>query len=303
MARRKLPPLNALKAFEAAGRHLSFTNAADELAVTQAAVSHQIRSLEDWLGCKLFRRLNRAIELTEQGDAYLPAVTTALDGLVLATRRVLEREGPAVLTVSVLPSFAAKWLVPRLGAIYSAHSEIEIRITASERLVDFGRDDVDFGVRYGFGGWPGLVSERFLTEEIYPVCSPALLQGPVPLARPEDLKHHILLHDDTRDDWRMWLLAAGVAFEGFDPRRGPGFDDSSMMIQAAVEGQGVAIARSALADKDIVGGRLVKPFDGAVPAQMAYYAVYLKEREDEAKIRAFADWLKHTVAQEAGLML
>ncbi len=298
MARRRLPPLNSLKVFEAAARHLSFTRAADELVVTQAAVSHQIRTLEDWLGCRLFRRLNRAIELTAEGQDLWPPVTSALDGLALATAQLLDRGGPDVLTVSVLPSFAAKWLVPRLGEFRAAQPEIEVRISANPKLVDFAREDVDLCVRLGLGGWPGLIAARFLTETLFPVCAPALLDGPLPLKSPDDLRHHTLLHDDTHDDWRVWLAAANVTLAGFDPRRGPGFDDSSMLIQAAVEGQGVAVARSALAAKDLIAGRLVKPFDIAIPAQFAYYVVYPKDRADEPKIRAFAEWLIRTAAAE-----
>ncbi|MDX1514041.1 MAG: transcriptional regulator GcvA, partial [Gammaproteobacteria bacterium] len=229
---RKLPPLNALRAFEAAARHLSFTRAAEELHVTQAAVSHQVKSLEEYLGIKLFRRFNRSLLLTDEGQAYLPTMTKAFDLMSDATSRLVKKDPAGPLTVSVLPSFAARWLVPRLGRFRRAHPEIDLRIDPATQLVDFGRGDVDVGIRYGRGEYPGLRSDRLMEEDIFPVCSPALLDGEHPLKDPEDLAHHTLLHDDGHGDWRTWLLAAGV--DGVDPTRGPIFTDSSMLIQAAM---------------------------------------------------------------------
>ena len=244
--RRRLPPLNALRAFEAAARHLSFTRAADELAVTQAAVSHQVKTLEEWLGLKLFQRENRTIYLTREGQTYLPAVRQALDTVAEATRRLLESDAQGPLTVSVLPSFAAKWLLPRLAAFRARHPEIDVRISSNDQPIDFARDDVDMAVRMGRGEWTGVTAIKFLEEDLFPVCAPALLAGAHPLNRPEDLRHHTLLHDDMRQDWRTWLMAAGG--EGVDPQRGPGYTDSALVIQAAVEGQGVALGRSAPAE-------------------------------------------------------
>jgi len=295
--RRRLPPLNALRAFEAAARHLSFTRAADELAVTQAAVSHQVKTLEDWLGLKLFQRENRTIYLTRQGQAYLPAVRQALDTLAEATRRLMEVDALGPLTVSVLPSFAAKWLLPRLRGFRARHPEIDVRISTTDYMADFARDDVDLAVRMGRGEWPGVTAIKFLEEDLFPVCSPALLEGPHPLRRPEDLRYHTLLHDDMRQDWRTWFLAAGV--EGVDPTRGPGYSDSSMVIQAAVEGQGVALGRSALAAGDLASGRLVKPFEVALPANFAYYIVYPPAAAEQPKVKAFADWLIETAAADS----
>lgn len=286
---RFLPPLNALRAFDAAARHLSFTKAAAELNVTQAAVSHQIKALEERLGMALFKRMNRALLLTDAGQAYLPAVREAFDGLARATDRLMRRDRQGALTVSVLPAFAAKWLVPRLGRFRAQHPEIDVRMTTDLQMVDFARDDVDMGIRYGQGEYPGLDSVRLLTEDVFPVCSPALLKGRHPLLKPEDLRHHTLLHDDFRVDWRLWLLAAGV--KDVDPDRGPAFTDSSMVVQAAVEGQGVALARSVLADADLRAGRLVKPFDVSVPARWAYYAVCPLATRDNPRIKLFRDWL------------
>ncbi len=286
---RRLPPLNAVRAFEAAARHLSFTKAAEELHVTQAAVSHQVKTLEQHLGLKLFRRLNRALVLTEAGQAYLPPVRRIFDQLYEATKRLTEHEARGKLTVSVLPSFAARWLVPRLGRFVKTYPEIDIRVAPSETLADFAREDVDVGIRYGRGRYPGLRTDRLMTEDIFPVCSPVLLQGSHPLRRPTDLKHHVLLHDDDHGDWRTWLLAAGV--EDVDPTRGPVFTDSSMLVQAAVEGQGVALARGALAADDLASGRLVRPFMLSLPAEFAYYVVCPETTADQPKVVAFREWL------------
>jgi len=286
---RFLPPLNALRAFEAAARHLSFTRAAEELNVTQAAVSHQIKALEERLGVTLFKRMNRTLLLTDVGQAYLPAVREAFDGLARATALLLKRDRTGALTVSVLPSFAAKWLVPRLGQFRDQHPEIDVRLSTDHHMVDLGREDVDMAIRYGQGDYPGLDSVRFLNEDVFPVCSPLLLQGRHPLLRPDDLRYHTLLHDDFRIDWRLWLLAAGV--KDVDPDRGPAFTDSSMVVQAAVEGQGVALARSVLAAADLVSGRLVKPFDVSMPARWAYYLVCPLPTRENPKIVAFRSWL------------
>ncbi len=286
--RRDLPPLNALRAFEAAARLLSFTRAAAELAVTQAAISHQIKSLEEWLGVLLFQRLPRRLVLTDGGRELLATIRDAFDRIEGAVARVRRNDGTGPLTVTVLPSFAAKWLVPRLGRFQTQHPDIEVRIAADTRLSRFD-DGVDLAIRAGRGHWPDLVCERMLSEELYPVCSPRLLSGPVRLVDPEDLKGHTLLHDDFEQDWRMWLNAAGVT--GVDWRRGPRFSDSSMVIQAAVEGQGVALARSALAHEDLKAGRLVRPFRIDIASELAYYIVCPPSHAGRPKVRAFRDWL------------
>jgi len=218
------PPLNALRVFEAAARHLSFTRAAQELNVTQAAVSHQVKALEDWLGLKLFRRLNRSLLLTDAGQAYLPTVRDGFQRLIDGTDRLRRLERGGVLTVTAVASFVAKWLMPRLGRFRQRHPDLDVRISTEVRMVDFSREDIDMGIRYGGGGWPGLRIDHLLSEDVFPVCSPRLLEGMHPLTRPDDLRHHTLLHDDMREDWRMWLMAAGV--EGVDPTRGPGFSQN-----------------------------------------------------------------------------
>lgn len=298
---RRLPPLNALRAFEAAARHLSFTRAAEELHVTQAAVSHQVKSLEDYLGIKLFRRFNRSLLLTDEGQGYLPTLTKAFDLMQEATTRLAKKEAGGPLTVSVLPSFAARWLVPRLGRFRRAHPEVDLRIDPEPGLADFAHGDVDVGIRYGRGVYPGLRADRLMEEDIFPVCSPALLEGEHPLKHPEDLAHHILLHDDGHGDWRTWLLAAQV--EAVDPNRGTVFTDSSMLIEAAKRGQGVALARSVLAADELEAGTLVRPFGRqSVPSEYAYYIVCPEDTADLPKIKAFREWvLAEARAKDGGL--
>lgn len=288
----RLPSLNALRAFAAAGQHLSFTKAAAELHVTQAAISHQIKTLEDQLGVKLFRRAPRGLMLTESGQVYLPAVRDAFDRLAAATDRLQTCDESGVLTVSLLPSFAARWLVPRLSRFRAAHPEIDLRVAAEERLTDFERDGVDVAIRYGGGHYPGLYAKRLLAESFFPVCSPALIDGPFPLEEPADLRHQTLLHDDLRMDWPMWLLAARVG-DAVDPNRGPAFNDSALLLQAAVDGQGVALGRSALVADDLATGRLIRPFSISLPSNYGYHIVYPELYSGRPKVKAFEDWLTH----------
>ncbi len=296
---RRLPPLNALRAFEAAARHLSFTRAAGELHVTQAAISHQVKALEEHLGRKLFRRLNRALLLTDDGQAYLPSVSRAFTLLNDATSDLLTKHAPGPLTVSALPSFAARWLVPRLGRFRHIRPDIDLRIDPSAALSDFAGGDVDVGIRYGRGKYPGMRADWLMTEDIFPVCSPALLEGPHPLRDPKDLEHQVLLHDDGHGDWRTWLLAAGV--ERVDPARGPIFTDSSMLIQAAMAAQGVALARGVLAADELAAGRLVRPFTLSLPTEYAYYLVCPVNTAEQPKITAFRDWLLSEARRESSV--
>lgn len=286
---RRLPPLTALRAFEAAARHLSFTRAADELHVTQTAISHQIRALEEHLGLRLFRRQPRGLLLTEEGQGYLPAVREAFDQIAAATERLARPGSGGTLTVSVLPSFAAKWLVPRLGRLRAAQPDLDVRISADSRLADFTRDDVDVGIRMGRGVYPGMRVDRLFGEQAFPVCSPALVGGPQPLREPADLGHHVLLHGDGPAPWSRWLELAGLT--DIDATRGPVFDDDSMLIQAAIEGQGVALGRSVLVAADLAAGRLIRPFDLALPIDLVYYLVCPETTADHPKIKAFRSWL------------
>lgn len=292
----QLPSLNALRAFEAAARHLSFKQAARELHVTPGAVGQQIRRLEADLAVKLFERRTRAVMLTEAGQGYLPVVRQAFQKISDATERLSPARKVRMLTVSMLSSFAAKWLVPRLGRFQERHPDIDVRITTSGRLVDFSREDVDVAIRHGLGRYPGLRSWRLLSEDMTPVCSPALLDGPRPLRRPDDLRHHTLLHDQARRDWTLWLQALGV--NGVDSARGPSFSDDGLMLQAAIDGQGVALGRGALIERDMAEGRLVAPFDVRLPSDFAYYLVCPEAPADHPNIAAFRDWLLTEVGQD-----
>jgi LysR family glycine cleavage system transcriptional activator len=286
----RLPPLNALRTFEAAARHLSFTKAAAELFVTQAAVSHQIRTLEEHLGARLFRRANRALMLTDEGQALVPAVREAFDRLLAGVRRLEDLCRGGGLTISTTPSFAATWLAGRLVRFQALHPEIELHLGATPRLVDFAREGIDCGIRYGDGDWPGLRAERLFRTALMPVCSPILLDGPHPLRRAEDLAHHTLLHAlDGGDDWRLWLRAAGV--QRIDPTRGPKFDTIPLVLQAAISGAGVGIGLRQLVEAEVASGRLVAPFDLELSDECAWYFVAPEVMAEQPKVAAFRNWL------------
>lgn len=293
---RRLPPLNSLRVFEAVARHLSITKAADELSVTPAAVSHQVKTLEDHLGVPLFHRVNRNLLLTDAGQACLPGIREGFERLSGAIQEIDNLGEAGILSVSVAPSFAAKWLVPRLDSFAVQHPDIDVRVSASMQLMDFERDNVDLAIRYGAGRYPNLQVERLLKEEVFPVCSPKLLEGDEPLSSPEGLRHHTLLHDDSPEDdiscptWPMWLKAAGIA--EVDGSRGPRFNQSSLVIEAAVLGRGVAMAKARLAAADLAEGRLVKPFEGSLPVDFAYYIVCPDSKLKLRKVRVFRDWLR-----------
>ncbi len=288
----RLPSLNGLRAFEAAARHLSFTLAASELNVTQTAISHQIRRLEEELGIRLFIRQNRALALTSEARDYLPGVRAAFNDLRLATDRLLRKDDDKVLTVSTLASLAAKWLLPRLTDFQESHPGIDVRITTSTSLVDFQRDNVDAAIRYGRGQWPGLRADWLMADELFPVCSPSLLRGDKPLRQPEDLRAYPLLHTSNAnsDDWRLWLTAAGLPA---DIARQPGitFDMIFMTIQAAIDGIGVAMGRTSYVQDDIAKGRLVVPFKIALPADAGFYLVAPEGRREAPKLTAFRQWM------------
>ena len=288
----RLPSLNGLRAFEAAARHLSFTVAASELNVTQTAVSHQIRRLEEELGIRLFVRQNRALALTPEAKDYLPGVRAAFNDLRLATDRLLRRDDDHVLTVSTLASLAAKWLLPRLATFQESHPGIDVRITTSPGLVDFRNGDVDAAIRYGRGHWPGTRAEWLTADELFPVCSPALLEGDKPLRCPEDLAHYTLLHSSGGydDDWRLWLTAAGLP-SNISKQPGLTFDLIFLTLQAAIDGSGVAMGRTSYVEADIAKGRLVVPFKVTLPADAGFYLVSPEAKADSPKLRAFRQWL------------
>jgi len=291
---RPLPPLNALRAFEAAGRHLSFTKAAAELNVTPAAISHQVKALEALLEVPLFRRLTRALRLTDAGQAALPTLAQGFDTLAQGVEQMRAYCESGVLTISVSPSFGAMWLVPRLERFRSRHPDIEIRIDGTDRLVDLVRDDADVALRYGAGGYNGVRVDCLFGQLNTPVCSPALLSGEHPLGQPDDLRHHTLLHIDWKDadaSWRMWLLAAGL--HDIDPTRGPHYTMENMAVQAALDGHGVALIGDILVADDLAAGRLVRPFDPSLstPLKFCYYLLRAKDSAEQPKVAAFRDWL------------
>ncbi len=285
----RLPSLNAMRAFEAAARHLSFSRAAEELNVTKAAISHQVKALEDDLGMPLFQRLNRALMLTTAGHALFPAISEAMSMMAAAVKQLHHQDRAGELTVTTMDSFAARWLVPRLGRFRKDYPHIDVLIATSDERVDFARENVDLAIRYGAGSWPGLNVERLMTEEVFPVCAPVMLQSGPPLERPSDLKNHTLLHDDMREDWRMWLMAANEP--DVDPDKGPGYQHSNLVIQAAEQGDGVALARSVLVEDALTSGRLVKPFNVSLPVEFAYYIVCPKVNLSRPKVKAFKTWL------------
>ena len=293
---RRLPSLNALRAFEAAARHESFTKAADELAVTQGAVSHQVKALEEELQLRLFARERQRLVITDAGRSYLEVVRDAFDRLAVGTNQLLQRQSTGILTVTTSPNFAAKWLVHRLGRFAEARPEIDLRLSASLQHVDFVREDIDLAIRHGDGEWPGLHVTRLCSEKLFPVCSPALRLGRT-LRAPADLKRHTLLHVNDRREWARWLDAAGV--KGVDAARGPIFNQASMAIDAAVNGQGITLARTALAAWDLLAGRLVRPFEFGLKADYAYWIVCPKSTANLPKIATFREWLLAEAAEDA----
>jgi LysR family glycine cleavage system transcriptional activator len=292
---RRLPPLNALKAFEAAARSESFTRAAEELSVTQAAVSQQVKSLEATLGIKLFTRERQRLAMTEAGREYLGVVRDALDRIALGTERLVQRQTSGVLTVSTSPDFAAKWLLHRLGRFAEAHPEIDLRVSATLQHVDFAREDVDLAVRHGDGNWPGLGVVRLCAEQLFPVCAPKLVAGRNRITQASDLLKFPLLRLDDWKTWSRWFDAAGVA----DPvAHGPVINRASMLIDAAVDGQGIALARTALAAWDLIHGRLVRPFDVSLKMSKTYWIVCPKAASALPKIAMFREWLLAEAADD-----
>ena len=242
---RRLPPLNALKAFEAAARHESFTRAAEDLCVTQGAVSHQVKALEAELGVKLFNRERQRLVITEAGREYLVVLRDAFDRIAVGTERLVQRQSSGVITVSTSPDFAAKWLVNRLGRFAETHPGLDLRVSATLHHVDFAREDVDLAVRHGDGNWAGHHVVRLCTEQLFAVCSPKLLAGRNRITKPSDVLKFPLLHLDDGNAWSKWFEAAGL--EGADHLHGPVLNRASMVIDAAIDGQGIALARDGCA--------------------------------------------------------
>ena len=303
--RRRLPPLNALRAFEAAARHLNFSRAADELSVTPGAVSQQIQNLEDYVGAALFKRTPKGLLLTDAAQTALPALREAFDRLAEAASLLTAAVDGRRLTLTAPPSFAAKWLVPRLKRFEEAYPQIDVWLSADMDIVDFASGEVDLAVRYGAGRYAGLEIQRLLNESVVPVASPELLAAN-PLNTPADLARHTLLHDGSPNadescpDWSMWLAARGI--KGVDGTRGPRFNQSSLVIEAAMGGRGVALAKGTLAQDDLDAGRLVAPLQIATAVDFAYYVVHPKAKGRLPQVKAFVAWIvAEAAAHEAAL--
>jgi len=300
--KRRLPGLSAFSTFEAAARHQSFTRAAEELGVTPAAVSYLVRELETQLKVKLFHRTKRVVRLTDAGGILNTTVANALEAIGRAVERVRDADGPPHLKVTTTPGFAMKWLVPRLNGFLERFPDVDVRIDMSRRAVDFTREDMDLAIRFGVGGYPGLQVERLISDTVYPICSPKLLKGPRPLRHPRDLRHFTLIHIDwqsrgeTWPTWEMWMEAAGVT--GVDTARGIHFDQGVMAIQAAIDGNGVALGDSSLTAVDLAQGRLVRPFELGLhaPAQFGYWIVVPPHTAERPLVIAFREWLRAEAA-------
>jgi LysR family glycine cleavage system transcriptional activator len=292
--RAQLPPLNALRAFEAAARRLSFKEAAAELGVTNGAVSLQIKNLEDALGAKLFDRRPRAVVLTSDGQRYFRSVRTAFRILNDATVqfRSLDR---SVLTVSCTPLFASQWLIPRLGAFRRRAPDVDVRISTTNRLIDFARDGIDLAIRHGLGRYPGLLSEKLIDDDLVVVCSPNLIKRRLPRTA-DDLRQYPFLHDECDDDWRLWLSAAGA--NGIDWPAGPIFPDSKAVIEAAIAGDGLALIRESMIGSELRDKRLVRALPARLKVDLAYFVVHSLGTLDRREVAAFHAWLLEQAAAE-----
>jgi LysR family glycine cleavage system transcriptional activator len=293
--RKALPPLSSLRSFEAVARQLSFSNAAAELHVTPSSVSQQIRSLEGRLGTRLFERTKRSVALTEAPTRLLPEIQAGLELLSRAIDGRSAYAGERSLTISVAPSFASKWLLPRLSSFYEAHPDIELRVLATVALADFKRDGVDLAIRLGHGGYPGLKAERLFAEALTPLCSPALLKRKGALKVPDDLGKYRLIHDTSipgagqRGAWQQWLKLAGAKHVASE--RGATFSLAELAMQAAIDGTGVVLGRIVLAERDLAAGRLVRPFKTVLPLDVSYFLVRANGSQPRHEMQCFRDWL------------
>jgi LysR family glycine cleavage system transcriptional activator len=303
---RHIPGLQALKAFDAAARHLSFTKAAAELNVTPAAISHQIKELEEQTGIALFERTSRSMQMTRQGQILKASVAEALAQLTRGLQRIRELSNPSQLRVTASPSIAAKWLVPRLDGFLAANQGADVRVDVSSAVLDFERDGIDVAIRFGGGNYEGLKVEKLFSDEVFPVCSPALLAGRKPIRQPRDLLQHTLIHLEWEaqgavwPNWKMWMQAAGIP--DFDDSRGLHFNQTSLALQAAIDGHGVALGDTTLAAGDLADGRLVKPFELALksPAQFAYFLITSEESAKRPIVQSFVAWVRAEAAVSHG---
>jgi LysR family glycine cleavage system transcriptional activator len=289
----RLPPLSALRPFEAAARLESFSRAAEELHLTHGAVSHQVRALEEHLGTALFTRQGKRVALTAAGRSFAERVRSALDEIARAAEAARTRNVHR-LSVSVLPSFASRWLMPRLIGFMEKHPELEVNVNASTNLVNFAAEEVDIAIRFGGGPWPPLACEMFLEDEYFPVASPKLNRGKLPRAPEDLLKPGVRIIREDRDYWPMWFKAAGVPFE--DRVRGPLFNDSTYSLQAAARGEGIALARRSIVEEDLERGALTRLFALSVPSSERYWFVAPKESFEAPNVKAFREWVKGELA-------
>jgi LysR family glycine cleavage system transcriptional activator len=298
---RRIYPLNALRAFEASARHLSFVKAAEELSVTPAAVSHQVKNLEEHLGLPLFRRRSRGLVLVESGQLLSSELREVFLSLDKAMERVIESDSRGSLTLTVAPTFAAMWFIPRLQKFYALHPDIDVRISTGLGLVDFQRDDFDAAIRLGHGQWFGLETIKLFDETVIPMCNPRLLEGPNALKSPDDLRNHVLLHNHSMDydpnapTWGTWLDAAGAS--GVDALRGTHFSLPDHGLQAAIDGAGVVLGWRFLSAKDVAAGRVVELFDLALPLESTFYLVYPEAHSHRPNITALRDWLMQEIRE------
>lgn len=289
-----LPSLNALRAFDVAARRLSFTHAAAELHVTHGAVSRQVKELETFIGRPLFRRLPRGLEITRPGRELAFTTSRLFDELRDAIADLRAPSRPGIITVSTVPSLAARWLVPRIAAFQALFPELEIRVSTSTQLVHFRRDGVDVALRYGRGNWADVYAELLFHPSEFPVCAPSLLEGDRALRSPRDLAKFTLLHDVTTGHWAQWLAAAGAS--EVPAKAGLVLEDMNVLLQAAIEGQGVALSSLPLAGADLRAGRLVKPFEIEIPVELSFYIVCERGREVEPTLATFLGWLREQAA-------
>jgi LysR family transcriptional regulator, glycine cleavage system transcriptional activator len=291
-----MPPLSALRAFEATARHLSVKNAAEELCVTPGAVSQMLKALELHLGVKLFHRANRGIFLTDAGQSYLPPVRNAFRQIAEATRRITVSADTGILTVGVTPFFATAWLVPRLKEFQDAYPDIDLQVVTSNALVDFSRDGVDVAVRHGLGRYPGLCSERVVAVEIVPVAAPALAAKFGAPTAPAELTRLPHVHDAERKGWHLWFQAQGI--DDIGPPRGPAFDDSGLLLKAVLTGQGAGLLPAAMVARELAEGQLVKLADVVLLEAFAYYLVYPEASREQPKVAAFRSWILNAATNE-----
>lgn len=292
---RRFPPLIALRDFEAVARHLSFTKAAEELNVTQAAVSHQVKKLEEWLGVPLFLRLNRSIKLTKEGEAFAEPLSNAFDIMADATLNVMEKSGPDTINISTFDSIAANWLAPRIRKFQTRSPDTAIKIVTRNYYTDFSEKDVDVEIRYGDGEWPSQHVVKIADEDIFPVCSKKLLGRKKKLTDVDDVKNYELIHDELVTDWADWLAATGGSVEG--AKKGLRYNHSHIVVQAAIAGEGMALGRSMLVADDLARGNLIAPYDTKVRSKFAYYLVCPKDLAEVEWVRSFRDWLLQEAAE------